>query len=57
VTKRRRDLILDKFSDILDTNFVLEMEKKHEAKAKRRQERIAKGLNASDSLNEDIILD
>jgi|LauGreDrversion4_2_1035121.scaffolds.fasta_scaffold896055_2 hypothetical protein len=37
VSKHRRDLIIDKFSDILDVNFVYELEKKHRAKAERRK--------------------
>ncbi len=37
VSKQRRDLIIDKFSDILDVNFIYEIEKKHHAKAERRR--------------------
>ena len=55
LSRKRRALIIDKFSDILDVNFVYDLEKKHHAKAERRKNRIAQGLNASDTLHEDSI--
>ena len=41
LSRKRRALIIDKFSDILDVNFVYDLEKKHHAKAERRKNRIA----------------
>jgi hypothetical protein len=41
VNRKRRDLIIEKFGDILDINFIYEMEKKDRAKAARQKERIA----------------
>jgi hypothetical protein len=37
VSRHRRDLIIEKFGDILDVNFIYEMEKEHRAKAERRK--------------------